>query len=318
MGTGGQCGQTYTTAAAPANLMFVLDHSGSMDSRVSGVKKWDAAKLAVRKITNDNPQINFGLEMFSEKGNDCSAGRILVGVGQDAGAAIQAALPVSADGDYTQIAGGITVGAADQALTDPTRANGVVLITDGKQNCQGTTSRGENGDEGPIDKPEDVVAELFGRTPSIRTWVVGFGGGVDAARLNTMAKNGGTARLVTTATSPRYYQADNSAELQKALREISLAAMGCSFVLGSTPDDLSQLFVAIDSWLVPRDTTHATGWDCATSTSDGGVSTSRLTLYGPACDALANTANATLKIVYGCSDGFNEGGNDGGFDFEIE
>ena len=43
-----------------------------------------------------------------------------------------------------------------------------------------------------------------------------------------------------------------------------------------------------------------------------------MTLYGPACDALANTPGAQLSVVYGCSDGLADGGMDGGFDFGVD
>lgn len=305
---GGQCGETFTSTGVGANLMIVLDKSRSMDQSVAGVKKWAAATSAVNQMTSTNSSIHFGLEMFSAN-QECSAGSIVVPIGANTAAAIQSALPASADGSKTQIAGGITVGGTDTALADLTRSNGIVLITDGMQNCNGTTFVGEQGN---IDDPVAAVQTLFARNPSVRTWVVGFGSvggsdGVDPVKLTDMAVKGGTARL----TTPRYYQANVPADLQAALAAISNAAQGCSFKLTQTPSDLSKLFIAISGQLVPRDTTRVSGWDFDPATN-------MVTLYGPACDALANTPGAKLSVQYGCSDGFIEGGGDGGFDFGLD
>jgi hypothetical protein len=234
----------------------------------------------------------------------CSAGSIAVPIGADAGPAIVRSLPpYFADGNGTQIAGGLVVGAADPALSDPTRANGVLLITDGMQNCQGTSY----ADDGGADDPRVVVKALFARGVSIRTWVVGFGSDVDADTLDAMAISGGTARL----GQPRYYQADVPADLTLALRSISSAAQRCSFALSDVPSDVTKLYVAIDLQLVPHDATHVTGWDYEPATN-------RVSLYGPACDALANTPGAKLSVQYGCPSGLIETGGDGGLDLRVD
>jgi hypothetical protein len=141
--------------------------------------------------------------------------------------------------------------------------------------------------------------------------VVGFGSvggsGVDPVKLTNMAIKGGTARLGPT----RYYQANVAADLEAALTAISNAAQGCSFKLTQTVTDQSKLFIAINGQLVPRDTSRVSGWDFDPATN-------MVTLYGPTCDALANTAGAKLQVQYGCSDGLIEGGGDGGFDFGLD
>lgn len=301
---GGQCGETFTSTGVGANLMIVLDTSSSMDSKVGRVKKWDAAKAAVMQMTNQNPNIHFGLEMFSVAGAQCSAGSIAVPIGADTATQIQATLPVEATGSYTQIAGGLTQGAKDPALTDTTRANGIVLITDGMQNCLGDDPA---EDDGPVDDPVAVVEGLFGRPVSVRTWVVGFGGSVDGTMLSNMAIKGGTARN----TLPRYYQANLQDDLQAALTSISNAAQGCSFKLTQSVPDQAKLFIAINGVLVPFDASRTSGWYYDTTNTT-------VTLYGPACDALANTPGAQLTVQYGCSDGLVEGGGDGGVDFGLD
>ena len=304
-GETGQCAETFSSAEAKANLMIVLDHSTSMNDYVGNTSKWSAAVSAVTQMTKPTPNIQFGLEMFSMPDRECSAGSIVVPIGPDTGKAIVQKLPpYFANGSGTQIAGGLTVAATDPALADATRVNGVVLITDGMQNCLGSVYA---PDDGGVDDPRAVVKALFARQVSVRTWVVGFGGDVDADMLNAMAVNGGTARL----TQPRYYQAEAPADLVTALRAITNAAQGCSVVLSKVPGDITQLYVGINQQIVQRDPTHVTGWDYDSATN-------RVTLYGPACDALANTAGARLSVQYGCPDGMIETGGDGGFNFEVD
>lgn len=290
--------------------MIVLDRSLSMSDQLEGARKWDTARAAVGQMISAASGIHFGIEMFSAGLTICNEGTIAVNIGPDNASAIQATLPNDPDGLFTQIAGGLRVGGTDPALADPSRSNGIVLITDGVQNCQGALPIGA----GPFaDDPIAVIKTLFARTPSIRTWVVGFGAagadggdGVDPTTLTEMAVHGGTAR----ASTPRYYQANVAADLEAALKSISNSAQSCTFKLTKTPGDLSKLFIAINGQLVPRDTNRVVGWDFDPATNT-------VTLYGPPCDALANTAGAQLSVQYGCPDGFIEGGGDGGFDFEI-
>lgn len=304
-GTGGsgQCGEVFTSTGAEATLMIVLDKSKSMNSAAGSGTKWGAAVAAVKQMISKYPNTHFGLEMFSMPSGDASkyictpdAGVIFVPIGAGAGQAISDVLPAKADGNGTPIAMALTIAGADPGLSNASRSNGVVLITDGQENCEGD--------------PVSVVKELFARPVNVRTWIVGFGSSsddVDPDMLSTMAVAGGTARL----TTPRYYQADVEEDLSAALQAISNAAQRCSFKLSQAPGDLSKLFIGINGQLVPLDTTRVSGWDYDKATN-------RVTLYGPACDALANTPGAQLSVVYGCSDGLVDGGVDGGFDFGVD
>lgn len=296
---GGQCGERFTPTSAEANLMIVLDKSTSMNDPISGnTTKWKAATAAVSQLLAQSSSIHFGLELFSVSTNKCTAeaGTIRVGIGAGTASAIDAALATlpNADGHGTPIAaGGLAVAAGDPGLADATRAEGVVIVTDGEENCGGD--------------PVAQVKALFSRAVPVRTWVVGFGSGVDATMLDRMAVQGGTARL----TTPRYYQADVAADLQAALVAISNAAKGCSFSLSQVPPDVAKLFLGINGQLVPRDTRRLSGWDYDATSN-------RVTLYGQACDALANTPGATLDVQYGCANGIVEGGGDGGFHFDLD
>ncbi|MBK7862110.1 MAG: VWA domain-containing protein [Archangiaceae bacterium] len=289
-GTGGgdSCGgELFQSTHVQANFLIVLDHSGSMMEKINTTAKWDLATAAVKQVTTQyQSQIRFGLSMFSTPTN-CDPGSNFVPVGDGAAAAISGALPVIADGKGTPIGGALRLAAMHPGLMDPARANFVMLVTDGKENCQGN----------PVSEVKALAAA------NIKTFVVGFGSDVDAQMLSNMAINGGTARN----TTPRYYQADDQATLNAAFNTIAQGAIGCDFKLSKAPPDPSKIFVYVNGQPIPRDPMNKIGWNY------NGPANDRITLYGTVCDAVANNASAKVQIVYGCPDPtLVEGGGDGG------
>lgn len=289
-------GQRFDSSATAANLLIVLDHSCSMQETVAntGRSKWDIATSAIRNVTQQNAsndKLRFGLQLFSLQTSACNPGQIDVPIGPSTMNAISSALPQYAQGNYTPIGAALHVAATSGQLTDATRANYVLLITDGMENCSGA--------------PVAEVEGLFSR--GVRTYSVGFGSDVDQARLEQMAVRGGTAR----AASPRYFQADSPADLQAALSSIASGAASCDFTLNSTPPDPSKLFVAVDGQFFPRDPMRVAGWDYQAAGN-------RVTLYGPACDIVSQRPGAAVSIIFGCPDGtLTEIGNGGRLDAGI-
>ncbi len=272
-------GQKFESTVTEANILIVLDHSCSMQEVIANNRsKWDTATSAVRNVTTRNAMNNklrFGLQLFSLNVSACNPGRIDVPVGPSSVTAISNALPLNAEGNATPIGGALHVAATSGELTDVTRANYVLLLTDGMENCGGA--------------PVAEVEGLFGR--GVRTWSVGFGSDVDANLLTQMAIKGGTAR----ATIPRYFQADNTADLEGALAAITSGAASCDFTLTLTPPNPASLYVAVDGQFFPRDPSRVAGWDYQ-------VAGNRVTLYGPACDIVSQRPGAKVSIIYGCPD----------------
>lgn len=296
-GTGGvgggapSCGgELFSSARVQANFLIVLDRSGSMEEKLpAGQSKWSLASLAVKGVTAQNESaIRFGLSMFPGA-SKCTEGSNAVGVGDKTAAQISMALPATATGSGTPIGAALTLASKRPELTDATRANFVLLVTDGMENCGG-----------------DPVAAVRGMAArGIKTYVVGFGADVDPARLTQMATEGGTARLGTA----KYYQADDQASLNTAFGQIAAGAAGCDFKLAKAPPDLNKIYVAVDGNLINRDPNKQMGWDY-------NAQTGRLTLYGGACDVVQKSAAAKVQIVYGCPDPtLIEGGGhgDGGY-----
>lgn len=295
-GGGDSCGgELFQSTHVQANFLIVLDRSGSMMQVVDGTNlaKWTIATAALRQVTTQyQSQIRFGLSMFSTT-QSCNAGMNQVPVGDATAAAISMAMPMTANGNGTPIGGALRLAGQHAGLMDPSRANFVLLVTDGKENCGG--------------RPVDEVRSLTGK--NIKTFVVGFGSDVDANMLSNMAVAGGTARNGT----PRYYQADDQTTLNAAFNAIAMGAIGCDFKLAQAPPDPDKIFVYVNGQAIPRDTTKKIGWDYSSPAND------RLTLYGTVCDAVANDPAAKIQIIYGCPDPtLIEGGGDGGTRIDLD
>ena len=94
-------------------------------------------------------------------------------MGDNTSSAISAAMPVKADGNGTPIGAALEQARKVPELADANRANFIVLVTDGKENCKGD--------------PLAAVTSAFGT--NIKTYVVGFGStaDVDPTLLSNMA-----------------------------------------------------------------------------------------------------------------------------------
>jgi hypothetical protein len=285
--TGPTCGgELFQASRVQANFLIVLDQSGSMEEVLpAGGSKWSLATAAIKTVTGQNEaSIRFGLSMFPGA-TKCTEGSNFVPVSDAAAAPISASMPPNAKGNGTPIGAALTLASARPELTDPTRANFVLLVTDGMENCGGD--------------PVAAVKALAGR--GIKTYVVGFGADVDPARLAQMAVEGGTERLGNT----KYYQADDQASLNGAFKQIAQGAAGCDYKLAKEPPDLNKIYVAVDGNLINHDASRKMGWDYNQTTG-------RLTLYGGACDVVQKSSRPNVQIVYGCPDpSIIEGGGNG-------
>ncbi len=179
------------------DMLIVLDRSGSM-----ATTKWTQAKAAVNAVVAANTgAIRFGLLLFPYP-DYCSVSGVQVAVGNNTGSAISSTLnATSASGSATPIAAALSSAYSYLVTIDPGKKKYVLLITDGSENCNAN--------------PVSAVATLYGA--GIKTFVVGFGSGVNSTQLNSMAQAGGTALSGST----KYYQANNQSQLSAALKAIA-------------------------------------------------------------------------------------------------
>jgi hypothetical protein len=273
-------GELFQAAKVDSNMLIALDKSGSMADQIQGVSKWNIARTAINAVTQQyDAQIHFGLIMFpagNTNATECAVPQVSVTVGPNNHTPIASAMDGGAPGGKTPIGGVLNACGAVPELADTSRAEYVMLVTDGMETCNG------NG--------INAAAQNYA-TKGIKTFVVGFGADVDPNALSGIADAGHTARNGT----PAYYQADDAAGLQAAFNLIAQGALGCEFKLASAPPDPSKLFIYVNGVLQNRDTTHNNGWDYDSTTV-------RITFYGGLCQLVATDASAKVSIVYGCRD----------------
>ncbi|HEY5920164.1 MAG TPA: VWA domain-containing protein [Kofleriaceae bacterium] len=297
---GGTCidnncgGESLELTYVPPNLLLVLDRSCSMRQipATATMSKWQIAVDSIKQvITSYANDIRWGLTLFPDKTlAECTQQDFAFPLADGNGPGIQALLTnalVATDPLYprdpcvTNIDTGLTQAATDPALSDPARQSYLMLITDGAQS-NGCTAGG--GDAGA----EMAVQQLFSH--GIKTFVIGFGGAVDAVQLNKMAVAGGTPQSGTT----KYFRADTAGELDMAFASIADQVIGCSYLVDPPPEDLAQTYVWFEKTeLVPRDLTHMAGWDYDPATQ-------LITLYGMYCDRLRTHVVDTVDVIFGC------------------
>ncbi len=209
-------------ACRPPTVMVVLDKSSSMRTgTIGGVTKWTIAVSALSQVMAQiQDHANVGLMTFPRP-NECGPGGLDVAPALNNRQAIQNALatPPPTSGFYTPMAQTLEVAALEPTLINAPAPRFVVVITDGWQWCS------------PYDPATrfdgvDAIGSLNGA--GVTTYVVGFGGAVDAQALNRMAVASGTdlpgcnpANTDPASAHQCYYQADNSATLVAALQQIA-------------------------------------------------------------------------------------------------
>lgn len=203
-------------AAKCPNLVIVLDRSGSMESAPDGGsamppnRKWDIAVAAVESIIKEyDGQLPMGLSMFASDGS-CGGGILDVPPAYDSGKQILQEVHTATPNSATPTGDTVKNMAKEAILRDPSREQYLLLITDGDPNCSSGTEP---------DYTVKAIADAFKQTPSIKTFVVGFGALPTSASMamDQMAEAGGQPLK----NQPRkYYAAENGAALNAALRDI--------------------------------------------------------------------------------------------------
>src|SRR5688572_7033520 len=249
---GPDCGQqtfTMSVTRAKPNIHLVLDRSGSMSLDTNAMvptssttAKWEDLSTTLTSILdNYGTEANrWGASLFPDTTDyhSCSAGSIAIPMGLPA-TAIPAIKNEMAKYDRSNLLaynGKTPTTAAMQGvvssvvLDDVARNNYVVLMTDGMPNCAGDPETGV----GPL------IAQLYGQSPPVRTFVVGFGSetaamATNSGLLNDWAVQGHTERAGAT----KYYQAGDAAALMQAFEDIVVGVAQCTFNVTGSPADPS-------------------------------------------------------------------------------
>jgi hypothetical protein len=311
------CGEQVQQAnKLPADILIVLDRSGSMDNDVADKacgsnrsggcgtnSKWGLMTPALKQVVAaTDTSVNWGLKFFADAGNTtCGVNNSAsVTIGPTKGAAVATAI----DGQ-TNAQGGISNGSRT-----PTRLaiNGAVtylssvktdnpkyilLATDGLPNCMpGASDNTTDDSTGAIQAVRDAAAA------GIPTFVVGIattGMGTADTTLSSMATAGGYPK----SGSPSYYSVSTTSEFVTVLQNLVKVAATCTFAVGNPPtNDGSTSRERIDLYgdgaLIPKDTSHANGWDYTDTTMTSVV------VYGATCDQIKAGTIRSVSVKFQC------------------
>jgi hypothetical protein len=291
------CGsQTNSTTQQPADVLLVLDRSGSMNNdiaeecRCAGSSsgsdpcpdqnackdRWTTVSAALETTLAATPDINWGLKLYSTTGNGCDVNDgVEVQVAANTASAIMSQIQRTKPNGNTPTAAAITKATAYlKTLTDPN--NKVILLaTDGQPNCKPGASRTSESDvDGTLDAIKAAYAAGF------FVYVIGIGPSV--GNLDNFAVAGGTTK---------HYPATSPDQLAAALASISVAVASCTFSLNTVPPDVNNVAVYLDKALVPQNA--ANGWSF-------GASSQVIVLNGSTCDRIKASTGSIVQVLFGC------------------
>ncbi|MCA1663125.1 MAG: VWA domain-containing protein [Myxococcales bacterium] len=276
----GVCGgMEFALTRIPPNVMLVIDRSGSMGESIGGgsaTTKWTDLKNAVSSlVTSYDSEMRLGAAIFSSDGN-CAAANIDVPLAAAAGSTVLGKLNAQGPNGNTPTAAALDTVIGKGMVNDPTRANYLVLATDGEPNCT------------DVDVAKRITT-LYNQTPSVKTFVIGIGDGTasDPALLHSWADAGHTARTGAT----HYYQTSSPSDLKAAFDAIVGGIVSCDFKMMQTAPDPSLIRVTENGTVLSPSPTNGYSFDSSTNT---------VTLTGAACNVLKTTPSTKVGVLYGC------------------
>jgi hypothetical protein len=311
----------FTFQLALAQLMFVLDRSGSMAFALDfdvvppvGVPtRWTTLHDALQaSISAFDQQIQMGAKFFPAANADAfdPVAACTTSPGVDSAPAlgrVSSILDVFAKTDPiggTPTAAGLQ-GAASYLATTRGVARAIALATDGQPNCNpaldhftctctSSSPTSCHGDPlGAYDCLDDVATVALIRSISqdqkIPVYVIGIGPREQDATLDRMAVAGGRPRAAT----PKYYPGTTPAEITAAFTAVRDGIARCTYITPSSPQDPDAISVVVAGAPIGRDATHTDGWDWVDQTYG------QLQLFGAACDK-ATAANVSGTVS--CAD----------------
>jgi hypothetical protein len=234
----------FAAGPAPAakcpNLGILLDRSGSMLYRIqdntfaSGTElsRWDIAQNAVTALLNQyDGLLPIGFAVFPTD-SVCTTGSFVVDPAYNTKTNITSRLPGYKPPDInpdTPTCSAIESLRGANSYKDASRAQYILLVTDGDPYCRNTICGGGN----LVDKTVAAITAAKNQTPSVHTFVVGFGGNLPTtlkANLDRMAQAGGEPNPDA---AYDYYPADSQQALLTQLQRIITTITGGGDV-GST------------------------------------------------------------------------------------
>lgn len=290
------CGSvTSNTEHMPADVLLVLDRSGSMNESMSEAcycdrdlagrnpvcadsancsTRWSVVTSALTATLSSTPDIRWGLKLYTSGGSSCTVNPgVEVSVSATGAASVASQISRTTPGGNTPTAQAIAAGTTYLKSVSDANNKVILLATDGEPNC------GSGGSNVP-NVPATIAAIAAAKAAGFPVYVIGIGPSV--GNLDNFAEAGGTDKS---------YPANSPADLASALASISTAVTTCTFTSPTAPPDPNNVAVYLDKNLVAKDPVD--GWSF-------GATNQTVTLNGQSCDKVTSGAATNVQILFGC------------------
>jgi len=188
-----------TALAAPSDILFILDGSGSMWGQIDNVAKIESAKSTMLKLMDEVPaDAHIGLMTYgTQSKNSCQDVSVLNAIGSDRGA-IKTSIGALKPLGKTPIEKSLVEGIATLAGKEPADvAKSLVLISDGIETCDGD--------------PCAIAAKASDTGVALKVHVVGFN--VDDEARNQL-------ECIAMAGGGRYFDAADTKGFTSAMQAV--------------------------------------------------------------------------------------------------
>ncbi|NLN63155.1 MAG: hypothetical protein GX146_09790 [Myxococcales bacterium] len=296
----------FSVTPVPVTMMILQDMSGSMRAGYpddpSNPGRWNIVRPALLSLLDDyadysTGNIEFGFDLFPRNRSGCtleSSPLMDTIPGASQSLEIIDLLEIEYGAGFTP-AGSTPLRYAMNLYLDVNyapnflssdRQSYLLIISDGADNCR------PNGTQGTGATPAElgaISAELL--EADVKTFVIGFGEGIDPDQLNAIAEAGGTPFT-------EFLYADDQANLEAAFSEIAASIVQCDFeVPKQDGDDVDgdNVNFYLNGVVVPfdQDCARGLGW---TWTRDD---LTEVRMCEATCDQLQK-GNAELTATWGC------------------
>jgi hypothetical protein len=284
---GANCGtQTIGVSRQPADVLLVLDRSGSMAYSTSAdancatgatdcTGRWPALTSAVSAtLSSASGSISWGLKLFSSTGNACGVNSgVEVAIAPTSVSVIQSVIANTQPGGNTPTAQAIQAATAYLQTVNDQNTKSILLATDGEPNCGSGSNSAPN-----VQAAVEVIAAA--KASGFLVYVIGIGPSV--GNLDNFAAAGGTTN---------YFPAISPQAMSDAFTAISNSITTCTFNLTQTPPDVNNVAVYLDKSLVAKD--RVNGWSL-------GANALTIVLNGTTCDKMTSGAATQVQVLFGC------------------